>query len=286
MREIAVVMITVDRRPGKNYLTETLNNLERSGVWKSKDLHSFHMFDSGADIEIVGTGTTFGSLEWPDIAIGAVPYFHDRPCLVSDRIPDTIRSEGIYIHRAIPPRMANLNSAEALRFGASLGARWILFLEDDIDVCDEFIESVNLWLNENELRVDRHIFVFGANYSQVDEAYAHGRSTWDYGINWFYGTQAIAFRSEDAYDLSCYLKENVFKRNLDGTAYDLVMSDWARATWPQVNHFLASAPSFVQHIGRESIVNPKVKTHTFPSWPGPKWKYEGIERQKERGKNG
>ena len=57
MQEITVVMITVDRTPRKNYLLETLKNLERGDVWKSEHLHSFHLFDSG------------GSKNWPGRAL-------------------------------------------------------------------------------------------------------------------------------------------------------------------------------------------------------------------------
>jgi hypothetical protein len=251
MQEIVVVMVTLDRFPQENYLAETLQNLKRAGVWESENLHSFHMFDSGS------------FSKWPDTVIDA----------------DMIHNKKIHIHRANLFRVANLNVAEALNFGASLNRKWVLFLEDDIDVCDKFIESVTLWLNENGLREDRHIFAFGANYDSIDSAYALKKTTWDYGINLFYGTQAIAFRSRDAHNLSCYLKENVFSQNAEGTAYDLVMASWAKDVWPEIKYFLASVPSFVQHIGRESIINPRPKTHMFPSFPGHNWKYEG---QKER----
>ena len=56
MQDIVVVMVTVDRNPYKNYLTETLQNLARSKTWQSERLLSFHLFDSGG-----------GRPDWPFI---------------------------------------------------------------------------------------------------------------------------------------------------------------------------------------------------------------------------
>ena len=83
-------MITVDRTPRKNYLLETLKNLERSGVWKSEHLNSFHLFDSG------------GSKNWPgEVLFGS-----------------GIQGE-IHVHTTVRPRVANENvvAAQATRQG-------------------------------------------------------------------------------------------------------------------------------------------------------------------------
>lgn len=239
--DIAAVMVTVDRSPRVNYLASTLTNLHRAGLAKSIDCGRLRR------LELVS----------PDLNFAA------------DAIDDCYTG-GASIGR----HPANLNVVSALRFGVGTGAPWTLFLEDDIDVCADFFDSVGTWLDDHA-RDDRRVYAFGANYPEVAEAAARGETSWDYRINKFYGTQALALRSEDAADLATYLVEHCYDRTDDGTAYDLLMADWSRLRWPEIHHFLASAPSFVEHIGRESLIRPRPETHRFPSWPGREWRYEG-----------
>jgi hypothetical protein len=230
--------------------------LERSEVWQSEHLHSFHLFDSG------------GSKNWPGEAL----------------FGSGIQGE-IHVHMTVSPRVANENVAAAIGYAASLKSKWVLFLEDDIDVCGEFLDSVFLWLEEQD---EYPLYSFGASYIDVC---LPKRTSWEYPMGLFYGTQAIAFRSEKALDFSKYLKGNVFTKNKEGAAYDLIMANWSKTRWPENKYFLASAPSFVQHIGMESVINPREKVHTFYSFPGNEWSYRqrnsfpknnpGLFRQKE-----
>ena len=79
--------------------------------------------------------------------------------------------------------------------------------------------------------------------------------------------------SADALDLANYLTAHCFDKNPEGTAWDLLMHDWARDRWPGINHFVASVPALVQHIGMNSIVNPRDNIHTFPSFKGGSWTF-------------
>ena len=163
------------------------------------------------------------------------------------------------------------NVAAALRQGYSRSfAAWVVFLEDDIDVCDRFFDSVGAWLDDCA-RDDRRVYALGS--CQVSKK-SRGRAA-DIGIEHFFGTQAFALRRDDAIDLSAYLDEHVYDRTDTGAQYDLLMHDWALTRWPSVRHFLASVPSFVQHIGRESVIEPRPSTHLFASWPGREWSYVG-----------
>lgn len=249
-RDIAAVMITVDRSPGQNYLAETLANLVRGGLLTSERLSHLVVADSGP-------GCAFSAAALEPLAVAPVPPWR-----------------GNILTLPGARYCANENVARALHAGVHHGAPWVLFLEDDIDVCADFFDSVGAWLDDHA-RDDRRIYVFGANYPEVSEATARGETSWDYRVNKFYGTQALALRSEDALSLSTYLVEHCYDRAEDGTAYDLLMADWSQQRWPEIHHFLASAPSFVEHIGRKSLIRPRPETHRFPSWPGREWRYEG-----------
>lgn len=241
-RDIAAVVVTVDRSPtAPNYLAETLGNLARSGAFASPRLASFDVVDSGSLVS--------GFVLDAAVRAGLADAFRCGEA----------RSVG-------SRRTANENVAVALEVGAGSGARWVLFLEDDVDVIDDFVGSVGAWLDDHA-RPDRIVCALGANYPQAEGPLP----AWDYRIEAFYGTQAFAIRADDAVDLARWLRAHVYDKNIDGTAYDLHMQDWAFARGERF--FLASAPSFVQHVGRESVIRPRASTHTFPSWPGRAWRY-------------
>ena len=148
----------------------------------------------------------------------------------------------------------------------------MLFLEDDIDVIDGFFDSVGQWIDEHAIS-DCHIYPLGANYSSVSSLALKGETVWSYPIPLYYGTQGFVIHREDAISLADYLDEDPYRVNSRGTEWDLAIGRWHKENWPELTHFLTPCPSFVQHIGRDSIVDPRPQTHIFPSWPGPEWTY-------------
>ncbi len=240
MRDITAAMVTIDRSPNDNYLAQTLRSLSSSDLLESYRLETLTIFDSCAD-------------SWAESMIQS---------------DDHLRRVGAFTpcHRL----NANHNVAEALRRSGERSTQWVLFLEDDIAVCASFFDSVGAWLDD--YATDKHrLYAFGAAYPQIDECLAKGLSSWQYPIGSFYGTQCFAIEAIDAIDLAAYLTAHCYDRTLDGTAYDLLICDWSREY--SEDHFLASCPSFVQHVGRSSVIRPRDKTHTFPSWPGVGWSY-------------
>jgi len=242
-RDISAAMVTIDRSPGRNYLAETLDNLVRGGLLTSPRLDSLTICDSGP-------GWSFAARERDASAAAGVPACWAHP-------------SGIRI-------TANENVAWALGIAASK-APWCLFLEDDVDVCADFFDSVGAWLDDHAAP-DRLVYAFACPYLQVKDAVAAGDASWDYPIKGaFYGTQAFAVRSEDAADLAAFLRADPYRMNPGGSCWDLIMQIWALEKGAEF--FLASAPSFAEHIGRESVVAPRPATHTCPSWPGREWSY-------------
>jgi len=254
MRDIAVVMITVDRtsRGKKDYLAETLKNLRRSGMLRSDRWNTFTVFDSGSPSD------------WPMFS-----YMKQLGITVS--------------HASVGGRLACQNAGHALILGGLSGAPWVLFLEDDLDFCADFLGSVGRFLDKygSDERNERYrLYSFGAAYDQVTQAARNGADCWPYPIDAFYGTQCFAIRATDAVSLGNYISTNPPIGGRGGVvnpnAYDLMFHDWAKNLYPG-NCFLASASSFVQHIGRESICTGKEETHQFESWPGREWSYQPRE---------
>lgn len=244
-------MVTVDRLPeSPNFLGDTLSNLLRSDLATCQRLHSLTVVDSASFWWARAIGQQLG-------------------------VPEHVTFTGPENGRR---RCGNLNVAAALSHGYDTGAEWVVFLEDDIDVCARFFESVGAWLDDWADLTKRHVYSLGANYPESAVCRPTG-AWWYYPIRAFYGTQGFVLHRDDALSLSIWLDREPFARNREGTAWDLIMHAWARHHWPSIEHFAATSPAFVQHIGKTSLVNPRANVHTFPSWPGRDWFYAGRERQ-------
>lgn len=253
MNDISVVMITMDREAeGKeNYLPATLDSFGHGKIFSSDRLHSFHICVS-----------RIASWSWLD---GWTGQFFDRnPGLLNVYSRD---------------RLACENAGFALQTGARSGASWVLFCEDDILVCNDFLGSVGRWLDEYADDSRYTLYSFGTPYDQVKKADPFTGNSWRYPVSSFYGTQCFAMRPEHALSLGAYIASNPIVRGVTNpNAYDLMFQDWMRENHP-TKTFLASVPSFVQHIGAQSICTGKEKTHTFDSFPGVGWSYYPDEKE-------
>lgn len=243
-RRWALVMRTVDRAPRKNYVGETLANLERAGLFRSEIPWTLAVVDSGS----------------PD-------GFFDTEGLCRLHAREAGR---VVLDRPMAKRTPNLNAARALELGAATRADWVLFLEDDVDFCANFLESVDAWIGRHK-RADRRVYTFCAAYEGVRTAQRERRESWDYPIGKFYGTQAYALWKDDARACADWMRAHPTYHGAN-KSHDLLLKQWSREAYPKVDHFLASAPSFVQHIGRESSLH-FGRFHDYASFPGRQWGY-------------
>lgn len=248
MTDIAVVISTFDRSPRANYLPETLANLERAGVFLSDRLHGLHLVDSGS------------ASDWPLPALDAL----------SELI--------VHVHpSAVGKVSAKQNCARALRIGAESGAQWVLHLEDDLDVCADFLGSVGRWL-DRWYTADRALYAFSSDNAFIEHCQRHGLTSWEYPVDWFWGFQCFAMRPEAAISLAAWLEAHPIYTHHDGrpdeNAHDLEAHRWAAHYGHR--YFRGSVPSFVQHIGIETSIPGNAqggKLVRFPSWPGRDWTF-------------
>jgi hypothetical protein len=228
MKDIVLTVITADRSPGENYLAETLGNLSRSGVWADPSFYGMYIVSTSPETK------------W---------FARDVEDLMS-----------VKLSIPVVPRLACVNAGEALLLGAASGADWVLFLEDDIDVCSDFLGSVNRWLDLYSQERNT-LYAFGSAH------FADGLADWvEISPGIFFGTQCFAIRATHAKELGFYLKSCPLTR-LPGK-YDLMIADWLGE-----EKILVSSPSFVQHIGRNSLIEPRPDVHIFKSWPGRNWRF-------------
>lgn len=240
MRDITLVLLTRDRSPRVNYLADTLKNLTRGGVWESNRLYQFIVVYSGPNRSFLID------------ALQHVP-FH-----VSTK----------YSTRA----KVNQHVSDAFRFGASYQSPWVLYIEDDIDVCAKFLDSVGGWLDDYA-RKEFRLYPLGAAFDDSLWASLRDHSAWRYNVNDFYGTQAVVVRWLDAVSIANWLLQPRFEENPG--VYDLHLQEWSHVHYPELNYFLTPLPNFVQHVGEESLIIPDRNTaHKFPAWAGRDWFYQ------------
>lgn len=240
--KLSAAIITVDRE-GTNFLGQTLRNLERSGWFRSPEVAALWVVDSGSPKGYVEQEA--GELV--------------SRCRVD--IPEEQRT-------------LNGNACRALQLAAAEDADFVLMMQDDIDVCDDFAGSVCRWLVEHH--DEAHLlYSFGTTWPAIQAAAAAGWTSAPYPIAQFYGTQCYALSITRARHLAEWFERSWPLLSLDhhgrNVYDDILLHRWAAETDPDATHFLASAPSFAQHVGTVSSIRSKL--FTFPSWPGREWSY-------------
>lgn len=245
-RGFAIVISTADRSPARNYLVDTLNALMQSGVFSSAIPHRVIVVDTGKGV------------------------------MQRSRAAIWFASHGIPVEIVTPERHGSSpdNAAEGLWAAAStVNAEWVLFLEDDIEACGSFLESVDAWLRDHATD-DVPMYPFCAAYSK-NAGRERSAKSWKYGLGSFYGTQAYAIRGKDAVSASVFLRKEARARN-QTNGHDLLLRDWVLSEYPDCTHLLSPGMDFVQHVGKESSIHAG-RFHSYPHFGGYGWRYENGE---------
>ena len=239
----SVVLGTVDRSPGPNYLGATLQSLRRSVA---------HL-----DVQVVDGGS-------PD------------PTGFAKR--EHVWCNGVTFHPSLRRLTRNENGVRCLEVGVASGAEWILFLEDDLEVCADLLGSVDRWVDDQvrPAGVPTLYSVYCPFGRAVAEAVG---GQWTYPLQIFNGCQAFALRSSDASGALDYLRRALPGWGSPG-GFDRLLSAWLLACG---GHLIASVPSFVQHVGYRTAMG-YPHWHQSPTWPGPEWRYPaGLDSQAAAG---
>lgn len=236
--KLAIVMITVDRAMlgRQNYFQRTMESFKRARLWESKTPFEFHIFDSGSK------DTSFIA-PWP-------------------------KEPNVKLHTSwwrVPPK---INAGRALLVGSELGADWVIFVEDDIVVCADFLDGVAAFIEKHANEKYRAV-TFYTPYREVEHAKKRNEPFWEYPVKAFYGTQCLAFRTKDAESLGRYLLLDLkFEQNTP--SYDLIMKEWMYHHHPDNPYFQATVPCYAQHVGEESFLLPG-RFHSCGGFAGEGW---------------
>jgi glycosyltransferase involved in cell wall biosynthesis len=264
----SIVIGTLNRSPQKNYLGDTLTSLRKSGLWESPIPFRLDIVDSGSkDEDNYFKEQVYSNVPSPLSSHQLTVHRLDQAELKKPRPQWVSEKEGWF------RRSRNANAVACLKVGIASGAPWVLFIEDDVEVCKDFLGSVDRWLHDHARR-DRHLYSFCTPYKDVAKATMAGQQTWDFPIQAFYGNQALAFMRADAMLAASWIESRMQTWDT-GQGFDLLLKEWAKARWPGVHHFLSSAPSLVQHVGQESSIH-LGRFHQASGFCGTEWSYRSA----------
>jgi len=256
-RKYIIGITALDRAPNENYIENTLNNLEQSGVFHSDVPHEVHIFDSGSH-----------SLDY-------IPKAYDLE-IHSPLQSEVDKIREIYNDPERNQITLRQNMVCMADYFSKSDADFAIMMEDDIETCGSFLESVDLWVDRNfKPQKDKLMPVvsFFTPRVGVRAAFRSGQSVWRYPAHKYYGRQCTMVRKEDCASIADWFIQ-FFKGKSGG--HDLVLQGWMLNKFSRRTHLYSSAPCFAQHIGRYSSFVDRKKTRIKPishSYQGREWRY-------------
>ena len=217
---IPIVIITTNRNPRKNYVFETLTNLKRGSVFDSKFFHSLTVYDDCSE---------------PDYAEAIRLY-----AKYNLNVPITVvRAD------EVGGSKGNAERAHRLLFSLRDDCKWGMVMEDDIDVCANFLQSAVKWLREVE-HEHRHLYFMAL----PDAPKTSKKNLFEMEKLW--GSQCYVVRTEDSVSIANFLHNAGPKNN----GHDTKLLRWLNETYSGEEYKPACCPvpTFIQHIGVDSSI--------------------------------
>lgn len=174
-----------------------------------------------------------------------------------------------------PSLTPNENGCRALDAAAMDVADWVLFLEDDAGLIDDFYGSLTRWMRDHE-RPDVHIYPLGCQYAELWDDSHRARGAWDYPVSAFYCSVAMLVRRCYAVPLVNYFRRQQGIRQ----GFDILSSRWHSVTSTR-DHLVTPVPCLVEHLGDDSTLaenrSEKNVVGRFRGFPGHDYSYVGRE---------
>jgi hypothetical protein len=173
----------------------------------------------------------------------------------------------------------NRNGCRALLLAANDEPDWVIFLEDDIDVINDFLGSVDRWLTKFA-RPEVLAYPLSCFYSG---AMIHCAETgaWEYPIEKYYGSQGFVIRTSDAVKFAIWLmgwcERYNFSEDRD-VSFDIRLGEWHREALPDQKFLLTPSPCFLDHTGEFSSIGPPgswERVGRVESFAGREWSFNG-----------
>lgn len=241
VHRLTITIRTANRAPRRNYLGRTVRSLIAHGV----AAEAIHLVLTDPDDD------------WIDEEVGSHP--------VVRHVPNVRRTP-------------NANGLAQIAVLDEAPAEWLLMLEDDIDVCDDFPGSVLRWLDRHA-RPEVHVYRFCA----FGGALANAPGVAIYPLREQRGSQAIALRGDEAPACLSWaaVKGKSWRprgarfQDQPDLGFDKLIGYWALDRWPTSRVSYVSEPHMVRHIGIESGLYPQTVVNDA-QFNTRAWQPEGV----------
>mgnify|MGYP003642232917 CR=1 FL=1 len=173
-------------------------------------------------------------------------------------------------------RGPNESAHHAMKAAAGDQSDFIIFLEDDIDILNDFVSSIDSWMQDV---LDPHIHVYplgcGAQRA-LRRARTTGHTSWRWPLKDYFGTCGLVMRREDALDF-IYVYETLPELYpaekqwmVRWNCMDVNLREWHRRIEPEQTYLVTPTTCFIQHQGVVSSLStePSHWTGTFQNWQG------------------
>lgn len=169
----------------------------------------------------------------------------------------------------------NGNGCRALRMAVRDEADWVVFLEDDVDTINDFVGSLDRWLDRFACE---EILAYPLSCFYPAEMRTHrATGAWKYPIDRFYGSQGFAIRTADASDFAAWLV-GLGKSPERDVSFDLHLAQWHVMKRPNQKELITPAPCFLDHTGEFSSLGPPgswERVGRVTEFAGRDWSYRG-----------
>lgn len=258
--KIAIAMVTTDRsvKKRKNYVFDTLKQLEAAGVFSSPYYDSLTIHVDSANQSFV------------------------------DSIQKSVKyHEAVYVRAHKESAGSAGNALQAHKESCQKNVDWVMTLEDDLLITENFLESVMTWMKA-AYDEKRRVYQLGVWTEYVDHYKSNGTSLWFdfYGHNeprekiftldepteLMRGSQCYLMRREDSKKFADFIESIMREKKVDHLIHhDMRIRQWLNSLVKETGDKsigLLRSPkpfSFVQHVGIESSVY-DVKKHIDPAF--------------------
>lgn len=171
-------------------------------------------------------------------------------------------------------RLPNPNTDVVFRAALCDGADWILFLEDDIDLIDDFIGSTDRWLHEYAIpEVQFYPLGCGVRHA-MQKARRAGARMWEWPLKEFFGATALALRPAFV-QAFCEMYATRPAWITDPTGLDENLKGFHRQVAPTITTLRTPVPCFIDHRGAVTSQTTAAEhwTGSYIGWEGPRSTY-------------
>lgn len=228
--DIQLVIRTIDRGTRSHYLTSTLAGLAHQQIPPER----IHVFPTAPDVR------------WID---------------------ERSRSR-CTLH--VPARTYRATENMGIALSGAPACDWVVHLEDDVQLCQDFLGSVSRWISTQVTDTYRLVSFFTPSMKgPMKQAHQRRRSALPFPLERWTSGVAVALRWADAQACGRWILETapVWRTGPEYPAWathrgaDKMIAAWQRVAYPSCPQALASVPCLVEHVGRVSSLS---RLGTFP----------------------